>query len=334
MPPIPKFAEALTKRAKTESEVFTKTLGTKSKKHCKGIKPKKPIPKIISAEVNEIHKAYARNLKRVKLVNPDFSLEKIPMKGAFRYLSQQLAAYKGQLGTDNLQTPFGTAEVEYRRGTERMLDKHITRPIPTKYEDIGMSIDMVVEETKFSAFYKIILDYLETPASDKYAGKKLSDITIANNDFFKKKDNLKSGVSEGEIDYAINAATSLCAIFMVSESSRNRLFDGGKASRALFRNNTEENVTTKLKRLPSTKKGGTLEARQVAQNLTSSEKWREIASSLSPKSEDESFDYEDKKNKLKEAIKANIDKFLTNSNIAQLQQIATIMQIPLTIVKK
>lgn len=366
MPPIPKFAKAITKRAKAKPKVIAQNKRLRGSKMFKQHRPKiifteipyegeiestgelsyKPPRKrmrkasaegtvvlnleyIPSTEVltNKIRDAYKRNLPRVELVNPNFSLEVIPLKGKFRYLLQQIAAYKGSLGKDTLKTPFENATIEYRRGTENMVDKHIIAPKPTTYTDIGRSIDKVLREDKFSKLYEIILGYLMMPANDEYAGKKLSDINVEKSDFFEIRENFKKDVNESEIKKAKKAATSLCAIFMVSESSRNRLFEGGKVSRELFRHNTEENVTAKLNRLPLAGKGGASKARDAAKGRSLSLEWSKILSSMSPPSSDEPFDDEGEKDKLKSAIRAGIDAFLINANIAELQQIAIIMQI-------
>lgn len=277
--------------------------------------------------INKIYNAYHRNLKRVEQVNPDFKLEKIPLKGSFRYLLQQIAAYNGTISGENdtLCTPFGVATVKYENGTDGMLDKHIIDPTPTKYEEICKSIDNVLKsEDKFNKFYDIILNYLKTPADDKYAGRKLSNITVEENNFF-KIENFKN-TDEFKVKIAKNAATSLCAIFMVSESSANRLFEGGKVSRALFGHDKQDTVSKKLNLFPPSIQGGA----KVSRNVRGSEKslgpeWYYLNDKLSDDSKDESFDSEKAKEELAEEIKSKIDDFLKAASISDLTAVKSIM---------
>ena len=277
--------------------------------------------------INKIYEAYNRNLNRIELVNPGYSLSVIPKKGNFRYLLQQIAAYNGAIGgkNDTLRTPFGVATVKYENGTDGMLDKHIIDPAPTKYEEICKSIDNVLEgEDKFNKFYNIILNYLQIPADDKYAGKKLSDITVEENDFF-KIENFKN-TDKSAVETAKNAATSLCAIFMASESSANRLFEGGKVSRALFGHDKQDTVSKKLNLFPPSIQGGA----KVSRNVRGSEKslgpeWYYLNDKLSDDSKDESFDSEKAKEELAEEIKSKIDDFLKAASISDLTAVKSIM---------
>ena len=104
-------------------------------------------------KLNRIHQAYERNIERVERVNPGFKLEKIPLKGNFRFLSQQLAAYKGSLGEDTLLTPFGKATIQFNKGKgEDTIDKRVIRPDPTKYEEIAQAIDNVLKNDKLNIY--------------------------------------------------------------------------------------------------------------------------------------------------------------------------------------
>lgn len=274
--------------------------------------------------IDKIYNSYLRNLKRTERVNPTYSLNVIPKRGNFRYLLQQIAAYNGENGgkNDTLQTPFGKATVKYENGTDGMLDKHIIGPIPIVYTEICTSIDAVLKNDKFPKFYEIVLNYLKTLANDDYAGKKLSDIIINKDTFFTVAENFKCD-DKSKIEKAENAATSLCAIFMVSESSRNRLFEGGKVARALFNSDTEDTVTEKIKKFPPSVKGGARCSRNVQKNGKSrSKKWDYFVDKLSDNSEDVSFDPEKEKENLINEIKRKINNdFLKDADIAVLTSI-------------
>lgn len=279
---------------------------------------------------NRIHKAYDRNVKRVGRVNPGFKLEKIPLKGNFRFLSQQLAAYKGSLGKDTLPTPFGDATIQFNKGTGNgVIDKKVTYPNPTKYKDIEQAIGNVLKEEKLKEFYNIISNYLKIPADDKYANKTMSDINDIGNNFFNEKNNFKENSKESDIDKAKCAATSLCAILMISESSQNRLFEGNKVLRGLFNNNLGESIDDKISRFPSSIAGGAEESRNVREmEFYPSSEWETIGEEMSNSSDiNQEDNLEDVSNKLKENIRNRIEEFLDGADIAQLQQMADIMGI-------
>lgn len=279
-------------------------------------------------KLNRIHKAYERNIKRVERVNPGFKLEKIPFKGNFRFLSQQLAAYKGSLGKDTLRTPFGEATIQFNEG-RNSIDKAVIGPIPTKYEDIVSAIDNVLRNDKLEEFYNIILDYLEIPADDKYANKTMSDIKdIVPNKFFDDKNNFKKDSIKKAINKAKRAAISLCAISMISESTKNRLFEGNKVFRGLFRKCQKESIDDKISRFPSSKEGGAEESRNVREmEFYPSSEWETIGKEVSESSNDEQDNLKDISDKLKENIRSRMEEFLNGADIAQLQQMADIMGI-------
>ena len=281
-------------------------------------------------KLNRIHQAYERNIERVERVNPGFKLEKIPLKGNFRFLSQQLAAYKGSLGEDTLLTPFGKATIQFNKGKgEDTIDKRVIRPNTTKYEEIAQAIDNVLKNDKLEEFYNIVLSYLEIPADDKYANKTMSDIKdIVQNSFFDDENNFKEDSMKSDIDKAKRAAISLCAISMISESAQNRLFEGNKVFRGLFNNYLGESIDDKISRFPSSIKGGAEESRNVREmEFYLSSEWETIGEEMSASSNDDQDNLEDVSNKLKENIRNRIEKFLDAANIAQLQKMADIMGI-------